>query len=239
MRIILDLVLLLIVALCIWNGYKTGLIGGIAGILAIIIALLAGSTLSANYAYEANPVLEPFVDGFIDSQKTRDTVLLEMGYGTTDLSLEDVLESDTSLRYDYAFICMQEVGFHEQRAEELAQRAVRYADQNDLSMTDAVVAIICDTVSYVGGLTICFLLILILLMAISSIGNLVFRLPDSLQLLDEVGGALVGFIKGLLYCILLCWVLSFLGLVFGRETLENALLARFFLSFHFLTDGLL
>ncbi len=79
MRIILDLILLMIVALCIWNGYKSGLIGGIAGILAIIIALLAGSTISSNYAYEAIPVLAPFVDGYIDSQKTRDRVLVKMG----------------------------------------------------------------------------------------------------------------------------------------------------------------
>ncbi len=239
MRIILDLILLMIVALCIWNGYKSGLIGGIAGILAIIIALLAGSTISSNYAYEAIPVLEPFVDGYIDSQKTRDMVLEKMGYGSTDLSLEDVLESDSSLRYDYAFLCMEEVGFHEKRAEELAVRAVRYSDQNDTSMTDAVIAILCDTTTYVAGLTICFLLILILLIAISNIGNLVFRLPDSLQLLDELGGALIGFVKGFLYCILLCWLLSFLGLVIGKETMENTLLGRFFLTFRFLTNGLL
>ena len=239
MRIILDLILLMIVALCIWNGYKSGLIGGIAGILAIIIALLAGSTISSNYAYEAIPVLEPFVDGYIDSQKTRDMVLEKMGYGSTDLSLEDVLESDSSLRYDYAFLCMEEVGFHEKRAEELAVRAVRYSDQNDTNMTDAVIAILCDTTTYVAGLTICFLLILILLIAISNIGNLVFRLPDSLQLLDELGGALIGFVKGFLYCILLCWLLSFLGLVIGKETMENTLLGRFFLTFRFLTNGLL
>ena len=196
MRIIIDLVLLLIVALCIWNGYKSGLIGGFAGILAIIIALLAGSMLSSNYAYEAIPVLEPFVDGYIDSQKTRDEVLDEMGYGSTDLSLEDVLESDSSL-------------------------------------------VLCDAVTYVMGLTLSFLLILILLIAVSSIGNLVFRLPDSLQLLDELGGALVGFVKGFLYCVLLCWLLSFLGLIIGKDTLENTLLARFFLTLRFLTNGLL
>ncbi len=239
MRILLDLALLLIVALCIWNGYKSGLIGGIAGILSIIIALLAGSTLSSNYAFEAIPVLEPFVDGYIDSQNTRNTVLEKMGYGQTDLSLEDILRSDTSLRYDYAFLCMEEVGFHEKRAEELAERAVYYSDQNDTSMPDAVIAILCDTITYVGGLTICFLLVLILLVAISNLGNLVFRLPDSLQLLDELGGALIGFVKGFLYCILLCWVLSFLGMAIGKETLENTLLGRFFLSFRFLTNGLL
>ena len=220
MRIIIDLVLLLIVALCIWNGYKSGLVGGFAGILAIIIALLAGSMLSSNYAYEAIPVLEPFVDGYIES-------------------LEDVLESDSSLRYDYAFFCIRQVGFSEQRAEELAERAVRYSDQTESSMTDAVVEVLCDAITYVMGLTLSFLLILILLIAVSSIGNLVFRLPDSLQLLDELGGALVGFVKGFLYCVLLCWLLSFLGLIIGKDTLENTLLARFFLTFRFLTNGLL
>ena len=163
----------------------------------------------------------------------------EMGYAGTDLSLEDVLASDSSLRYDYAFLCMEEVGFHEQRAEELAERAVHYSDQNDTSMTDAVVEILCDAITYVMGLTLCFLLILILAVAISSIFNLVFRLPDSLQLLDELGGALMGFVKGFLYCVLLCWLLSFLGLILGKNTLENTLLARFFLTFRFLTNGLL
>ena len=197
LNIILDLLLLLIVALCIWDGYKRGLIGGIAGIFAIIIALLAGSSLSDNYASEAVPVLEPFVDGYIDSQKTRSAVLEEMGYGSTDLSLEDVLESDS------------------------------------------VVSILCDTITYVMGLALCFLLILILLVAISNIGGLVFRLPDSMELLDELGGALMGFVKGFLYCVLLCWLLSFLGLIIGRGTLEKTLLARFFMTFRFLTNGLL
>ena len=226
MNIILDLLLLLIVALCIWDGYKRGLIGGIAGIFAIIIALLAGSSLSDNYASEAVPVLEPFVDGYIDSQKARSAVLEEMGYGSTDLSLEDVLESDSSLRYDYAVFCMEETGFHEDRAEELAERSVRYSDQNGVSMTEAVVSILCDTITYVMGLALCFLLTLLLL-------------PDSMELLDELGGALMGFVKGFLYCVLLCWLLSFLGLIIGRGTLEKTLLARFFMTFRFLTNGLL
>ena len=239
MNIILDIILLVIVALSIWYGYKRGLIGSILSILAIIVALIAGSSLSANYAFEAVPVLEPFLNGYVDSQKTRDTVLEKMGYGNTDLSLDDVLASDSSLRYDYAVLCMEELGFHEDRAEELAERAVRYADQNDVSMPDAVITILCDTITYVAGLTICFRLILIILVAISNIGNLVIRLPDSLELLDELGGALMGFVTGFLYCVLLCWLLSFLGLVIGKNTIENTLLARFFLSFRFLTDGLL
>ncbi len=239
MKIILDAVLLIIVTLCIWDGYKRGLVGGIAGILAIVIALLAGDYLSESYASEAIPVLEPFVDGYVDSQNTRDSVLEQMGYGGTELSLEDVLATDSSLRYDYALLCMEEIGFHEQRAVDLAEITVWYADQNDVNMTEAVIVTLCDTITHVLGLALCFILILILLTALMNIGNLVFCLPESLELLDELGGAVLGFVKAFLYCILICWLLSFLGIMIGKDTLDGTLLARFFLSFRFLTAGLM
>ena len=237
-RLILDIVLLLIVALCTWSGYRKGLIGGIAGILVVVIALFGGSLLSSAYSREVVPVLEPFVDGYIDSQNTRDTILAQiLGY-KTDRSLEDVLEEDGSRRYKYAEECMKELGIYQDRAEEMAVKAVEYSERNGVSMTDAVVSVLCDTIAFVGGLTIAFLLILILLVAIGNIGNLSFRLPN-LELLDEIGGAVLGFVKGFLYCVLLCWLLSFLGKVIGEDTIKNTTLAQFFLQVRFLTGSLL
>ena len=218
--------------------YKQGLIGGVAGILAIVIALFGGSLLSSAYSHEVVPALEPFVDGYIDSAATRDSILDTMGYASSDLSLDDLLARDSSLRYDYAYECMRTVGFHEDRAQELANKAVDYSAANGTTMTDAVVAVLCDTVTYVGGLLLAFLMILIILVAIGNIGNLSFRLPN-MELLDEIGGAVLGFIKGFLYCVLLCWLLSFFGLIIGKETLEHTTLARFFLAFQFVTNSLL
>ena len=238
LKLIIDIVLLIIVALCTWTGYKKGLIGGIAGILAVIVALFGGSLLSSAYAHEVVPVLEPFVDGYIDSQNTRDDVLEKLGYGFSDLSLEDILARDSSLRYDYAMECMKNVGLYEDRAEELARKAVDYSDRNGVSMTDAVTVVLCDTVASVGALTLAFLMILILLVAIGNIGNLSFRLPN-LELLDEIGGAVLGFVKGFLYCVLLCWGLSFLGIVLGKETIAGTTLAQFFLQIKFLTSSLI
>ena len=237
-RLIIDIVLLVIVALCTWTGYRKGLIAGIAGILAVIIALFGGSLLSTAYSREVVPVLEPFVDGYIDSQNIRDDVLEKLLGYDTDLSLEDVLARDSSLRYDYATECMKTLGLYQDRAEELAAKSVDYADRSGVSMTDAVVTVLCDSVSFVGGLVVAFLLILILLVAIGNIGNLSFRLPN-LELLDEIGGAVLGFVKGFLYCVLLCWVLSFLGIIIGKDTLEYTTLAQFFLQIKFLTGGLL
>jgi hypothetical protein len=238
MRLILDIILLVIVALGTWTGYRKGLIAGIAGILVVVISLFGGSLLSSAYSREVVPVLEPFVDGYIDSQNTRDKILDQiLGY-KTDRSLEDVLEEDGSRRYKYAEECMKELGIYQDRAEEMAVKAVEYSERNGVSMTDAVVSVLCDTIAFVGGLTIAFLLILILLVAIGNIGNLSFRLPN-LELLDEIGGAVLGFVKGFLYCVLLCWLLSFLGKVIGEDTIKNTTLAQFFLQVRFLTGSLL
>ena len=238
MKAVIDIVLIIIIALCTWNGYKRGLVGGVAGILAIIISLLGANILSAAYAHEVVPALEPFVDGYVDSSKNRGAILERMGYGSSDLSLDDILQQDSSLRYDYAYECLSDLGLYEKRAEERAADAVAYAQESGVSMTDAVVAVVCDTVTRVMTTVIAFLLILILLVALASIGNLSFRLPN-MENLDEIGGAVLGFGKGFLYCVLLCWLLSFLGLIIGKETMAHTTLGRFFLLFDTITGALL
>lgn len=238
MKAAIDIILLIIIALCTWNGYKKGLISGIAAILAIAVAIFGGSLLSSAYAHEIVPALEPFVDGYIDSQDNRSAVLESMGYADTDYSVEDVLATDSSLKYDYAYECMLNVGFYSRISEKLAVDAVELAEDSEMDTTDAVVSVICDTVTYVGGVVLGFLLIVIFLTALANVGNLSLRLPN-MENLDEIGGALVGFLKGFIYCILLCWLLGFLGLIIGRETLGDTTLARFFLVFDFLTGALL
>ncbi len=238
MNLVLDIALLVIVALCTWGGFKHGLIGSLAGILIIIVSLFGGSLVSSAYAHEVVPALEPFVDGYVDSQTNRNAILETMGYGSSDLSVEDILAQNGRLRYTYAYECFRSVGLYTERAEELAVRSVRYADENVTGMTEAVVAVLCDTATYIVGLALGFLMILIFINAIANFANLSFRLPN-LELLDEIGGATLGFVKGLLYCILLSWLLSFFGLLIGYDTLEHTTLARFFLAFRFITGGLL
>ena len=238
MKAVIDILLIIIIAICTWNGYKRGLVGGVAGILAIIIALLGASIVSAAYAHEVVPALEPFVSGYLDSHRNRDVILERMGYGSSELSLEDILEQDSSLRYDYAYESLNDLGLYPKRAEDLAGRAVAISEETGCTMTQAIVSVLCDTITMVGTMLVSFLLILILLVAVASIGNLSFRLPN-LENVDEIGGAILGFVKGFLYCILLCWLLSFLGILIGKETMAHTTLGRFFLIFDSLTGSLL
>ncbi len=238
MKLFINIILLLIMAICIWRGCKKGFVSGIVGILAVIIALYGGSLLSSKYAGQVIPVLEPFVDGYVDSQKTRSAALEKMGYGDSELSLEDVLAQDSSLRYDYAFECAKSLGFNDKLAERIAEKSVNYADKTGENMTESVISILCDTISYVGGLLLAFLLILILLVAITNIGNLSFKFPK-MPMLDYVGGGVMGLIKGFLYCSLFCWILGFFGIIIGADTLDSAALAKFFMTFDFITGSLI
>ncbi len=238
MKAVIDILLIIIIAICTWNGYKRGLVGGVAGILAIIISLLGASIVSAAYSHAVVPALEPFVSGYLDSHRNRDAILERMGYGSSDLSLEDILEQDSSLRYDYAYESLTDLGLYSKRAEDLASKAVNLAQETGCTMTQAIVSVLCDTITSVGTMLVAFLLILILLVAVASIGNLSFRLPN-LESVDEIGGAILGFGKGFLYCILLCWLLSFLGIIIGKDTMAHTTLGRFFLIFDSLTSSLL
>ena len=123
MRFIIDLVLLFLIAVCTWNGYKKGLVGSLAVIMAIVLSMLGGTLFSSAFSHEVIPALEPFVNGYVDSQSNRDTVLERIGYGESDLSLEDILARDSSLRYDYAYESLLNLGLYSDRAEELAEIA--------------------------------------------------------------------------------------------------------------------
>ena len=238
MKLFINIVLILIMAMSIWRGYKKGFISGIIGVLVVVIAIYGGSILSSKYSHQVVPVMEPFVNGYVDSQKTRDAALESMGYGNSDLSLEDVLAQDGSLRYDYAYECISGLGLGDEMSNELSEKSVSYAQKNGVHMTEAVVAVLCDTISYVGGLVIAFLLILILLVAITNIGNISFKFPK-MPMLDYIGGSVFGLAKGAMYCILLCWFLNFMGIIIGVDTLENTALAKFFLAMDFLTKDLI
>ena len=238
MKLIIDIVLITIIALCTWGGYKKGLIGSIAALLVIVLSLFCAKMLSAAYSGEVIPALRPFADGYLSATETRERVLDRMGYGESDKSLDDILAEDPSLRYDYAYECMSEVGLYADRADEMASRAVTLAESKDENMTDAAVDVLCDVVTYEGGLVLAFLIILIFITAVGNLFNLSFRIPNMVNL-DEIGGAVLGFAKGIIYCVLLCWLLSFFGLVIGKKTLDGTTLARFFLTFKFITNGLM
>lgn len=235
MRAVIDLVLLAIIIISIWAGYKKGLIMGIAALLAAIISLYGASLVSQAYSYEIVPVLRPFVSGYIQNRMENE-VLGNLGIEDTSLSVEDVLASDPSLRHDFCAACFSSIGIYEDAADQMATEAEEYAADNGETIQNSVVEVFCIRAAYVAGVALLFIVFIVALTAIGNIPNLSFRIPN-MDTLNDAGGAVMGLVNGIVYCILLCWALRFLGLIIGRETLENTILAKFFISIDFITSG--
>lgn len=235
MRAVIDLVLLAIIIISIWSGYKKGLIMGIAALLAAIISLYGASLVSQAYSYEVVPVLRPFVSGYIQNRMENE-VLEDLGIDDTSLSVEDVLSGDPSLRHDFCAACYASTGIYADAADQMATEAEEYAAANGATIQESVVEVFCIRAAYVAGVALVFIVFLIALTALGNIPNLSFNIPN-MDTLNDAGGAVMGLVNGMVYCILLCWALRFLGLVIGRDTLENTILAKFFISIDFITSG--
>ena len=235
MRAVIDLVLLAIIIISIWAGYKKGLIMGVAAMLEAIISLYGASLVSQAYSYEIVPVLRPFVSGYIQNRMENE-VLEDLGIDDTSLSVEDVLSGDPSLRHDFCAACFASIGIYEDAADQMATEAEEYAAANGETIQESVVEVFCIRAAYVAGVALLFIVFIVALTAIGNIPNLSFRIPN-MDVLNDAGGAVMGLVNGAIYCILLCWALRFLGLVIGRDTLGNTILAKFFISIDFITSG--
>ena len=236
MQIVIDLVLLAILIICVWSGYRKGFIIGIANLLGIVVALYAAVLVSSAFSYDVVPVLRPFVSGYVEGRMNEE-VLEEMGLEDTDLSLrghprrrrraqarilQDLLRDRRHLR-------------GRRRPDGCGGRELRRRQRRAL-ISEAIVEVLCERLCYVAGVTLLFLIFLIALMAIANIPNLSYRIPN-MDLLNDAGGAAMGLVNGLCYCVLISWFLRFVGLIIGPDTLSSTLLARFFISIDLLTAG--
>ena len=236
MRTVIDLVLLAIIIISIWSGYKKGFILGIAGVVAIVVSLYGASLVSSAFSYEVVPALRPFASGYVESQM-QETVLEDMGIANTELSYEDILADDPELRHNFCATCYKTFGIYDDAADQMATEAEEYADSQGSTIEEAIVEVLCTRVAYIAGVALLFIIFIITLMTLAKIPNLSFRIPN-MDVLNDAGGAAVGLFTGILYCMLLSWILRFGGLAIGLDTFGDTLLAKFFHSIDFLTAGL-
>ena len=234
MRIIIDILLLLILAYCTWMGYKKGFINTCVSILAIVVALYAGSLLSSAFSSKIIPAFQPFAGGIIESKEDR--ALAGLGYN--GVSIEDIVAQNPEARTEYCMAVLEQTGIHYRRADNMTAQAEKLADTQKITINEALEQVFCRDILYVAGTVLGAVLILILFAVIASLANLTFHIPN-VPRLEVAGGVAAGFFKGFFYCVLLCWLLSFCGLIIGKQVLTQSLLTRFFLLFEFLTAGIL
>jgi hypothetical protein len=221
---IIDIALVVIFLICIWSGYKKGLIMGIGGIIVIIISLFGANLLSNTFSYEVIPAMRPFASGYME-KKINEDVTESLGFAESDYSVEDILAAQPDITDDFCVQCFESVGIYGRTAERMAEEAVAYAEEQDVDTVTAVVEVLCKDVAFAAGFILAFLIIVIVLTVIGNLPNLSFKIPH-MDLLNDIGGAVLGLVTAFLFATVIVWALKFAGMLIGADTLDSTLLAK-------------
>lgn len=236
MRILLDLALIGIIILCVWNGYKKGLMMGIGGIVVILISVVVGGMLSNAYSQEVIPAMRPFASGYIDKLLT-EGVYDSLGIEESEYSIDDLLKQNPSIARKATQHALSELGVYTESAELIADESIKYSVETGAKLTESVTEIVCRKVAFVVGFVLFFLLCLIILTVIGNVTNLSFRIPY-FGVGNEIGGAVLGLVEGIIFCMIIAWTLRFAGIVFPDGLLDKLWLTSFFMDKNLLASYL-
>ncbi len=233
---IINIVLLAILVICAWQGYKKGIIMGIIQVLVIILSLYGAQVLSDTYSYEVIPVLKPFVSGYMETLVEENTYQAfgyepdeQTGQYDAPYSTTDLLNSSPDMRQTVAQRTYQSLGLYDGMAQTLADRTIAYAQENNASLTSSVVTIACQSVTWYAGFLLAFIILFAILTVIVNLPNLSFKIPY-IGIVNDLGGLAIGLFVGAMFCSVIVWVFQFAGLVLPEESIRATGLAGFFLD---------
>ena len=218
MSLALDLALIAIVAYCGWRGFRTGIINGVAWILAIIIAVYGANLIATAYSGEFTGMLEPFAIGVVDNALGRDEDTGEDGEGifSSTLTVQELQALDV---YDVSMLILQNLGLSAGAAEGIARETAQLNHMAGAQMTTDLTALLCDRITFVALFAIAFMLIFIVFSVIGNVFDLSFGLPGH-ENLNHITGAALGVIRGLLIITVLSIFVRYTGLFLSPDTVS-------------------
>lgn len=239
MKIAVELLLILVLILSVYSGYKKGLVMCIGAILAIISSIYMGNLLSDTFSHEAIPVVRPFASGYMEGTEgvIGDKLNELLASSEVRLSVDDALERYPDIKLELAKGSFEEIGIYEETAEAMANEAIELSEKNGYSLSNAIVEVLCEKITYVIGFILFFLLILIILTVLGNIFNLSFKIPEK-DKLNDIGGLIAGAVTGLLFCSIAVWCLRFMGMLLPEEEMRKTLLTSLFMKLDFLSKFL-
>lgn len=219
MNIIIDLVLIGVLALCIWSGYKKGLIMAVSGMLALIVAIYGANLVARTYSEEFSSMIQPMISSAVSGavNETEDEYVAAQGEDGED----DV--------YEVSYGSLKKLGMLESAAKNLANELKQEVREVGNSLKSAMVHKLASTIAYVLTLIIVFVLIIILFKILANIINLAFKLPG-LDLLNCIGGALFGLLKGLILLFAIAWLTRFLGFALPEDVVDNTVILKWLMN---------
>ncbi len=218
MSFILDILLLAIIGLCGWRGFRTGIINGVCGILAVIVAIYGANLVAKTFADDFTTMLEPFIMGVVDSSidditGISDSTDTELTREEIDAFLETVQNENGEFDvHNVSMEVLRRLGLTDSAAEGIADEMAQEHDRVSFDFISDLGEKLCGRLAFVAVFAVAFILISIVFMVIGNIFDLSFGLPGH-ENLNHITGAALGVIKGILVVVVIACIFRYLGLL--------------------------
>ena len=197
MAYLFDLLLVALFALCVFLGWRRGFIKTVSGLIALVVAVLVSTTLSApiaNWAYATT--LEPTISSTLEAQLPGEIL---PGADEIDVALEKLPPFVTDL------LVAGEAGDGESVLSKLG--TVANGENIAAAITEKVIAPIVLPLLEMVCATILFILVYIIALFVLRLLNLVAKLPV-LKQLNGLLGVVAGVITGAIWVVFAARILS-------------------------------
>ena len=222
--VIIDIAILIILILCGWNGFKNGIIRGICGIIAVILALYGASLVAKMYSSEFTSMAKPFVSGMLDRSMAKAMGTYNAAEDDDTDSAADVMTVvDRNNVYEVSFATLRNLGLSENAAEKMATEVSDGVNSVGRDMTQYLTELMSQRVSYVCVFLLAFIIIAAALGIIENMLDIVFSLPG-LGIADSVGGAVFGVLKGILIILAVAMFLRYTGLLLKENIIGDSII---------------
>ena len=212
-------------------GAHRGFFRTVAGLLAVILALV-GAQLFTNWAAPhvsgvLQPAIERRVEKKVDAALGGDTITPQepqIGASRPDSETQDQKEAEEESEIQRL---LRAIGVDEQLFQRLGESAREKVRDTGVTVATAVVQSAAESVIRALLFLLSFAVFLLLLKLLAKVLDLALKLPV-LRSMNGLAGAAVGLVEGALAVFLAVWLLRRFGVSFETPAVEGTYLLSFF-----------
>ena len=212
-------------------GAHRGFFRTVAGLLAVILALVGAQLFTSWAAPHVSGVLQPAierrVEKKVDAALGGDTITPQepqIGASRPDSETQDQKTAEEESQIQSL---LRAIGVDEQLFRRLGDQAMGKIRDTGVTVATAVVQSVAETAIRALLFLLSFVVFLLLLKLLAKVLDLALKLPV-LRSMNGLAGAGVGLVEGILAVFLAIWLLRRLGVSFETPAVEGTYLLSFF-----------
>lgn len=231
-NLVLDLLIVAVIALFALLGWHKGLVLTLCGVLAVFVAYFGASfvsdTFSDDLAVLIQPAIQNRLDAVVEASLPDDSEPVHSSL-LPDFSDPQEEPDPVSASLDQVLAALRSSSLLTGMYETLVQAVTDGAVKVVTSASSAVAHYLACQISRAGLFFLTFFLIVVVWSLLSRALDLACRLPV-LRSFNEIGGLLLGLVKGVFILLAVVGLVTLLGLV-PEEVSGQTFLYRYFMNF--------